>query len=435
VAREMGHHDGIDHLPNALTSMAIRRGKGQASAMRVLRDGHRPPARRDRLGAVIVGGDYLGLGIARSLGCRGIPICVLDDERTITRFSRFTTYAVRVKDLRDEQASTEALLAIGSRLGVDGWVLFPTRDEIVASISKHRSELATVFRVPIPDWTTVRWASDKRKTYELARQLGIPAPRTWYPRSVADLERIDGDPPFAVKPAIKEHFIYATGAKAWRADTRSDLHRLFQRACQVTTRADEIMIQELIPGDGRFQFAFGAFIKDGKSLGSMVARRRRQHPPEFGRATTFAETVDVPVLQERSERLLRSIEYYGLAEVEYKLDPRDGEYKLLDFNARAWGYHTLGREAGVDFPLLLFEDQMGHPVAPHRARPGVRWIRLTTDLPTAAVEIWGGRLRLRDLLRTLAHEVDTEAVFSRDDPTPGVAEVALIPYLAWKRGF
>lgn len=85
----------------------------------------------------------------------------------------------------------------------------------------------------------------------------------------------------------------------------------------------------------------------------MVARRRRQHPHEFGRATTFAETVDLPVLEERSERLLATLEYYGLAEVEYKQDPRDGEYKLLDFNARAWGYHSLGAEAGVDFPLQL----------------------------------------------------------------------------------
>ena len=30
---------------------------------------------------------------------------------------------------------------------------------------------------------------------------------------------------------------------------------------------------------------------------------------------------------------------------------------------------------------------------------------------------------------------NTEAVFSAGDPLPGVAEVALIPYLAIKRGF
>jgi D-aspartate ligase len=195
------------------------------------------------------------------------------------------------------------------------------------------------------------------------------------------------------------------------------------------------MVQELIPGDGRCQFGYGAFFKDGRAVGSMVACRRRQHPPEFGRATTFAETRDVPVLHERSERLLRAIDFYGLAELEYKRDPRDGEYKLLDFNARAWGYHTLGGEAGVDFPLLLFEDQLGRPVATQTARAGVRWIRLTTDLPTAAVEMRAGRLRLGDFVRTLNGGFDVEAVFSRSDPAPGLAEIALLPYLAVKRGF
>jgi len=383
---------------------------------------------------VVVGGDFLGLGIARSLGRRGIPVCVVDDERSITRFSRFANYAVRVEDLRDERATTEALLETERRLGVRGWVLFPTRDEIVAAIAKNRDQLLPRYRVPVPPWETIRWASDKRNTYELTRRLGIPTPRTWYPADRADLADIDGDPPFALKPAIKENFIYATGDKAWRADTPGELERLYARACKVAGEG-EIMVQELIPGDGRYQYAFGAFFKDGVSLGAMTARRRRQHPPEFGRATTFAETVDLPVLRERSERLLREIDYYGLVELEFKQDPRDGEYKLLDFNARAWGYHTLGGAAGVDFPVLLFDDQMGRTVGERQARPGVGWVRLTTDLPTVAVELAAGRLRPRELARTLFRDADTEAVFSRHDPAPGAAELALLPYLIYKRGF
>ena len=386
-------------------------------------------------GALVIGGDYLGVGIARSLGRHGIPICVLDDERSITRFSRFTTHAARVRSLRDADVVTEALLTLDRRLGLEGWVLFPTRDEFVDAIAKNRTALRARFRVPIPDWETVRWASDKRWTYELAARVGVPVPRTWYPKSVGDLASIDGRPPFAVKPAVKHHFIYATGAKAWRADSFPELERLFQRALDVTRRPGGMMVQELIPGDGTCQFSFCAFFKDERSVGSMAARRLRQHPHEFGRATTFAETLDPSTLQERSELLLRAIDYYGLAELEYKRDPRDGEYKLLDFNARVWGYHSLGRHAGVDFPLLVFEDQVGRSVPTQRARPGVRWIRVMTDLPTVAVDLWAGRLRPRDLVRGLAQGVDVEAVFSLRDPGPGLAEIALLPYLAWKRGF
>jgi D-aspartate ligase len=385
------------------------------------------------VGALVVGGDYVGLGIVRSLGRKGVPVCIVDDERSIARFSRFATYGERVPDLRDEQRAVETVLEVGSRLGLRGWVLYPTREETVAAFSRNRAMLAQHFRVPTPGWETVRWAWDKRNTYRLADELAIPTPRTWYPQRLEDLGGIDADPPYAIKPGIKEHFFYATKAKAWRADSRSELAERFERAVAVTGPG-EIMVQELIPGGGDQQFSYCAFFKDGAGVASMVARRRRQHPPEFGRASTFVETTDLPLLETLSERLLQAIGYYGLVEIEYKLDPRDGRYKLLDVNARAWGYHSLGQRAGVDFPFLLFADQLGEQIAPCRARAGVRWARLLTDLPTAAYQLAHGQLDWRCYLRSLVG-FDVEAVFSLEDPFPVVAEIALIPYLSRKRGF
>jgi D-aspartate ligase len=169
-------------------------------------------------------------------------------------------------------------------------------------------------------------------------------------------------------------------------------------------------------------------------VATMVARRRRQHPLEFGRASTFVETVDVPQVERLSARFFNAIDYSGLGELEYKLDTRSGEFKLLDFNARTWGYHTLGYAAGVDFPYLQFADQMGQAPDPCRARLGTRWVRLVTDLPTALAEMRAGGLSARAYLRSLA-ATHTEAVFTREDPIPALAEFALIPYLASTRGF
>jgi D-aspartate ligase len=389
-------------------------------------------ARREP-GAVVVGGDYQGLGIVRSVGRRGTPVCVVDDERSIARFSRYASSAVSVDSLRGEERTVEHLVALARDRHIEGWVLYPTREETVVALARRRSELTPWYRVPTPPFEVVRWAWDKRNTYARARALGIPSPRTWQPRDASDLAAIDAEPPFAVKPAIKEHFLYATKAKAWRADTRQELDARFRAASAIVPRG-EVLVQELIPGDGREQFAYCALFKDGQALASMVVRRRRQHPPEFGRASTFVETVEAPLLEELSVTFLRSIDYYGLVELEYKRDERDGGYKLLDVNARTWGYHTLGARAGVDFPALLFADQMGEHVRPCRARPGVRWVRLVTDLPTAAVELVAGHLDWRRYLRSL-RQADTEAVFSRRDPLPGLVEVALLPYLALTRGF
>lgn len=385
------------------------------------------------VGAVVVGGDYQGLGIARSLGRRGVPVCVIDDERGITRFSHFARHSVRVEDLRDQERAVDSLLRVGDRLQLNGWILYPTREELVAALSRHREKLETQFRVPTPGWETIRWAWDKRNTYALSDRLGIAIPRTWYPRTLDEVASIPEELPVVIKPAIKEHFFYKTHKKAWRADTRAELVGLFQKASALTGPG-EIMVQELIPGDGSHQFAYCAFFKAGRAVGSMVVRRQRQHPREFGRASTFVETIDQPILEQLSERFLRAIEYYGLVEVEFKLDPRDGRYKLLDVNARTWGYHALGGRAGVDFPYLLYADQLGLDPNPCRARTGVRWIRLVTDLPAAGLEMLAGQLAWKDYWRSL-RSIDVEAVFSRDDPLPGLIELALVPYLAVRRGF
>jgi D-aspartate ligase len=385
-------------------------------------------------GAVVIGGDYQGLGIVRSLGRRGVDVLVVDDERSIAPRSRFATASVRVGQLREEEATVQTLLELGERYTLDGWVLFPTREETVAALSRYRELLTPRFRVPTPAWDVVRWAWDKRKTYEIAAELGIATPRTWLVGSAEELDAIDGEPPFAVKPAIKERFIYATGDKAWRADTRAELKARFTEAAQVVG-AGEVIVQELIPGGGETQLAYCAFFRDGRPAASMVVNRLRQHPPLFGRASTFVRTIVRPELEEVSERLLRRIGYYGLVELEYKHDARDGQTKLLDINARTWGYHSLGQRAGLDFPYLLYADQLSLPVPDGlRAPPGVSWIRLATDVPTALALLAAGELDRRAYLRSL-RVANVESVFSRDDPLPGVAELALLPYLAVKRGF
>ena len=382
---------------------------------------------------MVLGGDYQGLGIARSLGRHGVPLCVIDDERSIAGASRFTAHRLRVPELRSADATLAALEEARRRFGLEGWVLYPTRDETVAVLAEHRDELGGSFRVPTPSWECVEQAWDKRRTYRLADELGIPIPRTWYPATEADLADVDTSGPLVVKPAIKEHFFYATGAKGWIVTGRDELLDAFRRASSVVGVAGELLVQEMIPGSGVGQRSFCAFFKDGAALASMTVTRHRQHPSDLGRSSTFVETVAAPELVEPSVRWLAAAGYYGLVEVEYKVDPRDGVPKLLDVNARTWGYHTLGSAAGVDFPYLLFLDQVGEDVAPVRAREGVRWVRLSTDVPNAVRDLRRGRLDLRSYLASL-RGVDTEAVFSLRDPLPGLYELALLPYLALRRG-
>jgi D-aspartate ligase len=277
----------------------------------------------------------------------------------------------------------------------------------------------------------VQWAWDKKNTYDRAAELGIPVPQTYNVMTEEGLAGLYNRLPLAIKPAVKENFFYATGDKAWRAETPEQLNNLFRKAKQ-QIRPEEILIQEIIPGSGLQQYSYCAFFRDGIAHATLVARRLRQHPREFGRAATYVETIEHPEVEELSERFLKAINYYGLVEVEFKQDPRDGQLKMLDVNARTWGFHSLGVPAGIDFPYLLYADQVGKSVESSKAKAGVGWLRAVTDVPTVASDLWARELSLRSYLTSLRN-TRTESVFCLRDPLPTVAEVLMLPYLVAKK--
>jgi D-aspartate ligase len=379
------------------------------------------------VGAVVVGGDHPGLAVARSLGRRGIPVFIIEDQLSISSWSRYVKRVIRVENILDERQTVDAVLRVGRQYNLRGWVLFPTRDETVAAFSRYRAELADFFRVTTGEWKSVQWAWDKSKTYELAESLGIPCPKTFNPKDASELPSLYSKLPLAIKPAIKENFFYATGAKAWRAETPEQLHQLYNRAAE-QIKADEILIQEIIPGGGQEQYSYCAFVNDGEPHSILTARRCRQHPYEFGRAATYVETIKAPEIEELSAKFLKAIGYYGVVEIEFKRDARDGKFKLLDVNARIWGFHGIGSACGVDFPYILYADQLKLPTTPVRAPSGIGWLRLITDIPTVLSDFAHGRLRVNDYVRSL-WATRRESVFDWNDPAPTMAEMVLLPYL------
>jgi sugar transferase len=107
-------------------------------------------------------------------------------------------------------------------------------------------------------------------------------------------------------------------------------------------------------------------------------------------------------------------------EVEFKRDPRSAAAKLLDINPRAWGWQSLCGRAGVEFPYLLWRMACGERLPEVRAAPGVRWVRVATDVAAATGEIRAGRLSARSYLRSLRGPLES-AVFAADDPLPPLA--------------
>ena len=384
-------------------------------------------------GALVIGGILNGLSIARSLGRRGVPVWVTTPPNIkLASCSRYTLRTLHWPE-EDCEAQVAYLLELAERYQLDQWVLFPTSDESAALLSRFHAELSRRFRVSTPNWNVLRWAYDKRLTYRLAAEERVDYPSTILPGTEADLEGVSFPFPAVLKPATHASINRFTTEKAWPAANREELLARYREARDLIP-PDLILVQERIPGGGEAQFSYAALCCDGQPIASLTARRTRQYPIDFGYSSSFVETLDVPEIVAPSRRLLAAIRYTGLVEVEYKLDARDGRYKLLDINPRLWTWSPLGGRAGVDFPYLLWQMMVGRPVPEQTARTGVRWIRMCTDVPAAIHEMLRGRISLGAYLRSLRGPVKF-AVMAADDPLPGLLDLPLFAYKHFHNGY
>ena len=378
----------------------------------------RPP------GALVIGGDYRALGIVRSLGRHGVPVWVLTNEHRVASMSRYAQSRLHWPSQPSEQPGY--LVTLCNRHNLDGWVIFPSDDEAAVSLARHHETLSTRFRLACPKWDVLRWCYDKRQTYRLATVTGVNQPRAYKTANRESVAKLDCTFPVILKPAFKESRNSFTEEKAWRADNRETLLSVYDEACRLVDPSI-IMIQELIPGGGKDQVSFAGLAVNGQPIAWMTAQRTRQHPLEFGRASSFVECVEVPDIVEPSQRLLRSIGFTGIVEIEFKRDARDGAYKLLDINPRVWGWHTLGSAVGLDFPYLLWKLIRGEAIPEVHAQSSARWIRMLTDVRAAYGEVVRGRLSVMEYLRSYLPPLQF-AIFAADDPLPMLGDA---PYLAW----
>lgn len=364
--------------------------------------GSRPPA-------VVCDASFVnGLTAIRSLGRMGVPVLAVDHRPSALGFRSRYAMALQSPDPGTETgAYITFLTGLGDAIGRPTPII-PTHDPPVNAIGRHRDELADRYLYPFPGPETLKRVQSKREQLERAVTSDVDVPETAHPRSreeaLADGDRIGY--PLLVKPSNPDGFRRRFHRQAIRCESPTELERAF-----VDAEPFEPMVQELIPGGDDELYTVGSYIAaDGAVLGLFSGRKLRQSPPgvgtcRVGEAVWVQETVDAAL------RLLRAFEFNGVSQVEFKRDPRDGRFKLMEVNPRLWLWHGLAAALGVDFARIAYLDLLDRRGAPlsTEGKQG-RW----------AITLLAGE---SPVLQRLPY---VEPVFSLDDPKPGAAQLARV---------
>ena len=360
---------------------------------------------------------HLTLSAVRSLGSKNIEVIAGDVKRQFFFRSRYCQQYICCPHPKNELFVNFLYDAVK---GVKSDVLIPMSNNTIISISRNKTLFEDITTVPIPDLRTVMKAYDKHQTMRYAIKLDIPSPRTYFIDNDSDLNNIaqNVDYPLIIKPRMSE----GASAGVLRANSSNELITMYKT---VKSIFGSVIIQEYIPGGSmQMRMVNALYNKDSEPIAMFTAKKHREYPITGG-VTTFGESIWDPRIAELGERLLDAWKWYGVAEIEFKVDPRDNTPKLIEVNPRFWTYLQLPIYCGVDFPYLLYKIALDENVSPvERYKTGIKYVHPFKDPLTMLKILCKSRSRktFYDLLSSYRGE-KTYAIFSWKDPVPMIGKI------------
>jgi predicted ATP-grasp superfamily ATP-dependent carboligase len=369
--------------------------------------------------AIVFHGGNNATSIARSLQEMGVQVYALNKRDAAIRWSRAARWIELPPELDFQTAAAQFLTGPASE-SLRGSVLLAASDEALEVLLEHREVLAERFLLDACRPGPQRVLLDKLATYEAARRAGIPTPRFCALHGAAELEelRVELVFPLLVKPRLSHLFQHTFGQKFMVVEDFDALSEVLGLVAQADI---EVLLVEKITGpDSRLCSYFTYIDEQGEPAFDFTKRILRRYPKNHGLGT-YHITDRVDGVRELSLALLREVGLVGLANVEFMLDERDGELKLIECNARFVGIHGLLTAAGLDLARFVYRLIVGLPSATLlREEYGLHWWDPWRDF-VAYRELRGlGEITLaRWVVGLLRWQV--LPIFSWRDPLPSLA--------------
>jgi D-aspartate ligase len=332
---------------------------------------------------LILGSLFPALGTLHALTAKGVDCWVCCWERGVASWSRHARY-VRIPDPRlDDRATVKCLRTLSKQVGGTP-VVVPTDDYYAQALAKHRSDLEDLTIPCVADGGTVELLVSQLEFSKWGAANAISSPRAVQ----ANSPDISLSLPLVAKPINKSEFrIVAQKSGEDAADfrfalleTEEQLKRYAQRHFK---HLHHIVLQEFIPGTTADMYSVGIYAdRNSRVLGTFVGRKIRGYPAMYGN-TKLGQNDCVPAaVLDEVNRIVRQLAYRGIAEFEYRRDPRTGHFRLIEINPRCWSWIGVTAFSQSNIPWIAYQDLIGLGTAPvvDNAAPGrLKYVQIMSD--------------------------------------------------------
>ncbi len=301
------------------------------------------------------------LAIVRAFHGYGIPVTVATYADCAVYKSRYLKKGIPIPEGVSAVDHYRDITLSGKYPELKGSVIFACGDSAIDFMIEARDELEKDFILDCQIPSKQLDMLNKRKTLELAEQVGIEAPKFWFPDELNDLQKIADTAvyPVLIKPIFTHLFQKHYDKKLLLVDNKEDLLRWAQ---EVKAKQIEFMICEFIPGPDTCNSSYYTHIDaKGNNLFKYTKRVIRRTQPNFG-GGCYHESKWLPDTAKEGEKYFRGIGFTGLCNIEFKHDARDNKLKLIEVNARITAAHEILVKSNMDVAYLVYCHLTGRAV-------------------------------------------------------------------------
>jgi carbamoylphosphate synthase large subunit len=243
-------------------------------------------------------------------------------------------------------------------------VLLPISDFTVPFISQHKKEIEEQFgvRCAVPDYEQVFIVEDKSRFMDFCQKNEVPHPKT----VCLTKDTLDSAADYVGFPALIKPD-YSVGARGiTRVNNIEDLKREFP---SVSEKYGTCTLQEFIDNKEYYYNVMLYRNNEGKILASAILKIVRMYPVGAG-SSSCCITVENEELVRICSDCLEKLKWVGMADFDVLQRLDNGEYKIIEINARVPASLRGAAISGVNFPEIIVNDVMGGDVPHFEYTPG-----------------------------------------------------------------
>jgi len=304
---------------------------------------------RKRRVLTIVGDTQVGLWVVRSLARNGLEVhAITNTIHGQSAHSRYPVSSWLLANKPNENGFTEEIIGLARQLDVGS--IMPVSEGFHNALISLRDRLDEAnIHLFSPSRECFDKATDKDFVHELCHELGIP---------VAEGMRLDELIEKGPESTLEFPLVLRTrrqnvsdGKVPLKAAYARNLDELLKWHRQFESFAYNVLVQEYHPGaEEHVQILMhnGEMFMTGDYIGE-------HHMPLAGGVTVQRITCNHQPVIDDTVRLLKALNWEGIAGVQYHYDPQTGKYIFLEVNPRFSGGLPTVVMAGFEAPFNLWQ--------------------------------------------------------------------------------